>query len=54
MQDNTRGGHSGGSANGGAVALGCTLAARFGAHLEAYHIRTDPNEVMRRQPAPAP
>jgi nucleotide-binding universal stress UspA family protein len=37
---------SGGSASDGALAMGCMLAARYGAHLEAYHVRTDPNEVI--------
>ncbi|HTU56150.1 MAG TPA: universal stress protein [Acetobacteraceae bacterium] len=39
-------GASGGSASGGALELGCRLAARFGAHLEAMHVRLDVGEVV--------
>ncbi|MDA8052510.1 MAG: hypothetical protein M0002_21325 [Rhodospirillales bacterium] len=39
-------GASGGSANHGAVELACRLAARFGAHLEAMHVRLDVEQLM--------
>jgi nucleotide-binding universal stress UspA family protein len=39
-------GASGGSASGGAVALATRLAQRFGAHLEGFHIKFDPNEII--------
>jgi nucleotide-binding universal stress UspA family protein len=32
---------SGGSASDGAIELACRFAQRFGAHLEAYHVRLD-------------
>jgi nucleotide-binding universal stress UspA family protein len=39
-------GASGGSASDGAIGLACRLAARFGAHLEGYHVKADPTEVI--------
>ncbi|MBS0560394.1 MAG: universal stress protein [Proteobacteria bacterium] len=39
-------GASGGSASGGAVALATRLAQRFGAHLEGFHVKFDPNEII--------
>ena len=39
-------GASGGSASGGALELACRLAGRFGAHLEAMHVRLDIAEVV--------
>jgi len=39
-------GASGGSASGGAVALATRLAQRFGAHVEGFHIKFDPNEII--------
>jgi nucleotide-binding universal stress UspA family protein len=39
-------GASGGSASDGAIDLACKLAVRSAAHLEAYHIRFDPLEVI--------
>jgi len=37
---------SGGAASDGAVEFACRLAKRFGAHLEGFHARTDPREVL--------
>jgi nucleotide-binding universal stress UspA family protein len=37
---------SGGTASGGAVELGCQLAQRFKAHLECFHVRLDPRELI--------
>jgi nucleotide-binding universal stress UspA family protein len=37
---------SGGAASEGAVETACRLALRFGAHLEALHVRADPTEVV--------
>jgi nucleotide-binding universal stress UspA family protein len=37
---------SGGSATDGTVELACRCAARFGAHLEALHVRIDVNEIV--------
>lgn len=37
---------SGGTASRGAVALGCQLAQRFAAHLECFHVRVDPRELI--------
>lgn len=37
---------SGGSASAGTLDLACRLALRFGAHLEGFHVRIDPNDVM--------
>jgi len=39
-------GASGGSASDGAIALACRLAKRFGAHLQGYHVKTDPTEII--------
>jgi nucleotide-binding universal stress UspA family protein len=39
-------GASGGSASDGAIGLACRLAVRFGAHLQGYHIKTDPTEII--------
>lgn len=39
-------GASGGSASGGALELACRLAGRFGARLEAMHVRLDIGEVV--------
>jgi nucleotide-binding universal stress UspA family protein len=39
-------GASGGSASDGAIGLACKLAVRFGAHLQGYHIKTDPTEII--------
>jgi nucleotide-binding universal stress UspA family protein len=39
-------GASGGTASNGALELGCRLASRFGAHLEALHVRLDVEELM--------
>jgi nucleotide-binding universal stress UspA family protein len=37
---------SGGTASNGAIELGCRLARRFGAHLECFHVQTDPREII--------
>lgn len=37
---------SGGTASEGAVETACRLAKRFGAHLEALHVRADPCEAL--------
>jgi nucleotide-binding universal stress UspA family protein len=37
---------SGGSASDGCVELACRLARRFDAEIEAYHVRTDPLQVL--------
>ncbi len=37
---------SGGSASDGAVELSCQLARRFEAHLEGFHVRLDPRELI--------
>jgi nucleotide-binding universal stress UspA family protein len=39
-------GASGGTASDGAIDLACRLAARLGAHLEGYHVKLDPNDVI--------
>jgi nucleotide-binding universal stress UspA family protein len=39
-------GASGGTATGGAVELACRLAKRFGAYLEGYHVKIDPNDLV--------
>ncbi len=39
-------GASGGSASDGAIELACRLARRFDAHLECFHAKVDPNEMM--------
>jgi len=36
---------SGGSASRGALGLSCRLARRFGAHVEALHVRADPRDA---------
>ena len=36
---------SGGSAGQGAAELACRLARQFGAHVEGYHVRTDPRRI---------
>lgn len=37
---------SGGTASEAAVELACRLAKRFEAHLEGFHVRTDPRDVI--------
>ena len=37
---------SGGKASAGVIELACRLARRFGSHLEAYHVRLDPRELV--------
>lgn len=37
---------SGGPASAGAIALACQVAHRFGAHIECYHARLDPKDLM--------
>jgi nucleotide-binding universal stress UspA family protein len=37
---------SGGTANDGSVELACRLAQRFAAHLEGFHVRIDPREII--------
>ena len=37
---------SGGPASAGAVALACQVAHRFGAHIECYHARLDPQTLI--------
>jgi nucleotide-binding universal stress UspA family protein len=37
---------SGGSASEGALELACRFAGRFGAHLEAFHARLDPRDLL--------
>lgn len=37
---------SGGKASTGVVELACRLARRFSSHLEAYHVRLDPRELV--------
>jgi nucleotide-binding universal stress UspA family protein len=37
---------SGGSSNEGAIETACRLAQRFGAHLEALHVRSDPADAL--------
>jgi nucleotide-binding universal stress UspA family protein len=37
---------SGGTANDGVVELACRLARRFEAHVEGFHVRTDPREML--------
>lgn len=39
-------GASGGAASNGALELGCRLAKRFGARLEAFHVRIDSEQLM--------
>jgi nucleotide-binding universal stress UspA family protein len=38
---------SGGTASEGAVDLGCRLARRFGAHIEGFHAKPDPFDLVR-------
>jgi nucleotide-binding universal stress UspA family protein len=38
---------SGGSASSGAIELACSLARRFEAHVEGFHAKPDPYELMR-------
>jgi nucleotide-binding universal stress UspA family protein len=47
-------GASGGSASDGAIEIACRLAARFEAHLEGYHVKIDPNEVLTSAAAAGP
>ncbi len=37
---------SGGAATAGAIETACRLAQRFGAHLEAPHVRPDPRDAL--------
>jgi nucleotide-binding universal stress UspA family protein len=37
---------SGGGASDGAVEMGCRVAHRLGAHLEAFHVKTDPTQII--------
>jgi nucleotide-binding universal stress UspA family protein len=37
---------SGGTASSGSVELACRLARRFEAHLEGFHVRIDPREIL--------
>jgi len=37
---------SGGSSNEGAIETACRLAQRFGAHVEALHVRSDPADAL--------
>lgn len=37
---------SGGTANEGAVEIALRLAKRFSAHLEAFHVRVDPRDIV--------
>ena len=39
-------GASGGTASDGAIDLACRLALRLGAHLQGYHVKSDPNDVI--------
>ena len=39
-------GASGGTASDGAIDLACRLALRLGAHLEGYHVKLDPTDVI--------
>jgi nucleotide-binding universal stress UspA family protein len=39
-------GASGGTASDGAIDLACRLALRLGAHLEGYHVKLDPSDVI--------
>ena len=39
-------GASGGAASNGAIEMACTLALRFGAHVEGYHVKFDPIEII--------
>ena len=39
-------GVSGGSASNGALELACRFAEQFGAHLEAFHARLDPRDLL--------
>src|SRR5437870_342562 len=37
---------SGGTSSEGAIETACALALRFGAHIEALHVRADPTEAL--------
>lgn len=37
---------SGGTASDGVIELACRLAQRFGAHVEGFHVQTDPREIL--------
>jgi nucleotide-binding universal stress UspA family protein len=37
---------SGGSASDGTVEIGCRLAQRLGAHVEGFHVKTDPTQII--------
>jgi nucleotide-binding universal stress UspA family protein len=37
---------SGGSASAGAIEVACSIAARVGAHLEGFHAKTDPTQLV--------
>jgi nucleotide-binding universal stress UspA family protein len=37
---------SGGSASDGAVEIACRLAQRLGAHVEGFHVKTDPTQIL--------
>ncbi len=37
---------SGGPASAGAISLACQVAYRFGAHVECYHARLDPKDLL--------
>lgn len=37
---------SGGTASDGAIEIGCRLARRFSAHVEGFHVRTDPIDLL--------
>lgn len=39
-------GASGGTASDGAIDLACRLALRVGAHLQGYHVKSDPSDVI--------
>src|SRR5689334_11886462 len=39
-------GSSGGPASAGATSLACHVAQRFGAHIECYHAKLDPRELV--------
>lgn len=39
-------GASGGTASDGAIDLACRLALRLGAHLQGYHVKSDPTDVI--------
>jgi nucleotide-binding universal stress UspA family protein len=39
-------GASGGTASDGAIDLACRLALRLGAHLQGYHVKSDPSDAI--------